>query len=46
MALITIDTEKCVNDGLCRDACPGHWIEIDDEGLPPRYVVFHYQRTN
>lgn len=34
MALVTVDTEKCVNDGLCRDACPGFLIKIDDEGFP------------
>ena len=34
MALITVDPQKCINDGLCRDACPGFLIEIDDEELP------------
>lgn len=34
MAFITVDNEKCIKDGLCRDACPGFLIKIDDEGFP------------
>ena len=34
MALITVDTEKCINDELCQIACPGFLIEIDNNGLP------------
>ena len=34
MALLTVDAQKCVNDGLCQTACPGFLIEIDDDGLP------------
>ena len=34
MALIKVDAQKCVNDGLCQTACPGALIDIDDDGLP------------
>lgn len=34
MSLISIDTETCVKDGLCQQACPGNLIEFNKGEFP------------